>query len=220
MALATGDVVDVVEKSESGQPPRPPGTFLPLVPAAVATSLSDGLGLPPHLMGCGSFGGPDCPSCSVPELRLRAPVHLRGLCAPPPGWPGHDVCEADSELSPCDLCVWLCVTWAWSVLKVTSLNPSVGCLCAYVGASLPPWGRGAAAGPAQTSRLARLAQAGGSAKRRQSEVGSPHPTWSPWTVLMRQRTPSPTMKVPPALHDHNDVRGRDQRGPGMPRSQK
>lgn len=85
MALATGDVVDVVEKSESGQPPRPPGTSLPLVPAAVATSLSDGLGLPPHLTGCGSFGGPDCPPRSVPELRLRAPVHLRGLCPPPGG---------------------------------------------------------------------------------------------------------------------------------------
>lgn len=28
MALATGDVVDVVEKSESGQSPRPAGTFL------------------------------------------------------------------------------------------------------------------------------------------------------------------------------------------------
>lgn len=32
MALATGDVVDVVEKNESGQPPHPAWTSLPWCP--------------------------------------------------------------------------------------------------------------------------------------------------------------------------------------------
>ena len=113
MALATGDVVDVVEKSQSGQPPRPAWTSLPwcLSPQLQAPTKA----MPPRQPqassppgppgGSGSFRGPDCSphtvghplSESVPQgssgdlhTFWAVTVHLWGL------YPGGQV-----NFSPC-----------------------------------------------------------------------------------------------------------------------
>ena len=70
MTLATGDVVDVVEKNESGQLTHPVWTSLPWClgprPQAPTKALPPGeqprASSPPGPQrGSGSFGGPDCP---------------------------------------------------------------------------------------------------------------------------------------------------------------
>lgn len=99
MALATGDVVDVVEKSESGQPP-PPAVLPPQGPHPWPQAPQMAPGLLP-------FWVPDCPPRSaghpVSETRLRSPKRLMGPCPGGRRAPRNDVCEADLSSNPVTL---------------------------------------------------------------------------------------------------------------------
>lgn len=156
MALATGDVVDVVEKGESGQSPALPG---PSFPAAWA----HGHKPPPRLCPSGSLGplpclahwGPDCPPTLwvIVSLSMYPGVAV-GICTycmlhcaclgVLSGWAGQLLMCVKWVLSCASvtLCVFcVCggyVTLVWSVVKVTLLNPSVGCLWVCVQVSSLP----------------------------------------------------------------------------------
>lgn len=156
MALAMGDVVDVVEKSESGQPPALPG---PSSPVAWANGHSPHQGSASQAASSLLPTWPTWALTVLPTLWVTLflsvyPVAAVGVCiycvphCAPLGikfkrggqMPRH-MCEMGSELLFCDrVCVWVCVILMWSMVKVIFLNLSVGCLWVCVQVSSPPDG--------------------------------------------------------------------------------
>ena len=98
MALATGDVVDVVEKNESGQPPHPAWTSLPWCPGPRPQAPTKALppaesspGPPPRL----AHSGAPAPSGALTILPTRGGAGVGG------GAGGHHPLSESAALGIC-----------------------------------------------------------------------------------------------------------------------
>lgn len=152
MALAMGDVVEVVEKGESGQPPALPCADLPpplLGPVATSPCQGSALQAAPALLPAWPWG-PDC----APQLWVTLPLSVHpgaavGICTycrlhcaslrVISRGTGQLLIVCVKWVPCCDsvtLCVGVRVILVWGVVKVTFLNPRLD-VCVSVQVSSP-----------------------------------------------------------------------------------